>query len=77
LASEEGGRVVVDDGGAMWAGREKSASADQPEAEDLGDTINEKMDEGKGAYPSGKDRSADSEGSVDLSKARQEEGGTE
>ncbi|KAF9777936.1 hypothetical protein BJ322DRAFT_1025503 [Thelephora terrestris] len=73
----EGGRVVVDDGGAMWAGREKSASADQPEAEDLGDTINEKMDEGKGACPSGKDRSAVSEGSVDLSKARQEEGGTE
>ncbi|KAF9782658.1 hypothetical protein BJ322DRAFT_1022252 [Thelephora terrestris] len=71
----EGGRVVVDDGGAMRAGREKSASADQPEAKDLGDTINRKTVEGKEDYRSGKDGSANPEGSVDLSKARQEEGG--
>jgi hypothetical protein len=69
--------VVVDDGGAMRAGREKSATADQPEVKDLGDTINRKMIEGKEDYRSGKDGSANPEGSVDLSKARQEEGAME
>ncbi|KAF9777721.1 hypothetical protein BJ322DRAFT_1025499 [Thelephora terrestris] len=77
MQTGEGGRVVVDDGGAMRAGREKSASADQPEAKDLGDTINRKTVEGKEDYRSGKDGSTNPEGSVDLSKARQEEGGTE